>query len=82
MRVVWVPHPDVAVELEGKRKDVLAGRTWTSALGDEWQHGELDDGWAECIPSLKDLDYRKYGIQKKCRQEERVEVFLGSVSGC
>lgn len=28
----------------------------------EWQLGEVDDGWAECIPSLESVDYAKYGI--------------------
>ncbi|VUC36297.1 unnamed protein product [Clonostachys rosea] len=62
MRVVWVPHPDVAVEYESRKKDVLAGRCRTSDLGDEWQLGEVDDGWAECISSLEAFDYEKYGI--------------------
>jgi pseudouridine-5'-monophosphatase len=63
MRVVWVPHQDVAAEYEDKQKLVLAGRMGTNALGDEWQLGKVDDGWAESIPSLKNFDYRKYGIE-------------------
>ena len=62
MRVVWVPHPDVAVEWEKDQKDVLAGRTGTSTLGDESQLGQIDDGWAESIPSLEHFDYESYGI--------------------
>ncbi|KAF2808426.1 haloacid dehalogenase-like hydrolase [Mytilinidion resinicola] len=62
MRVVWVPHQDVAAEYETTQKHVLAGRTKTSALGDDWQLGEIDDGWAESIPSLESFDYKKYGI--------------------
>ncbi|RDW79837.1 hypothetical protein BP6252_04475 [Coleophoma cylindrospora] len=62
MRVVWVPHPDVAIEYQERQKDVLAGRTGTIELGDEWQLGDIDDGWAESIPSLDDFDYQKYGI--------------------
>lgn len=26
MRVVWVPHPDVAGEYQARQKEVLAGR--------------------------------------------------------
>jgi len=62
MRVVWVPHPDVAAEWQGGAKDVLAGRTGTSRLGDEWQLGEIDDGWAESISSLEHFDYGKYNL--------------------
>jgi pseudouridine-5'-monophosphatase len=62
MRVVWVPHPDLAVEYQAREKDVLAGRTGMSEIGDEWQQGEIDDGWAESIPSLDHFDYEKYGI--------------------
>ncbi|KAF4218232.1 hypothetical protein CNMCM6805_000690 [Aspergillus fumigatiaffinis] len=62
MRVVWVPHPDLAVEYQAREKDVLAGRTGMSEIGDEWQLGEIDDGWAESILSLDHFDYEKYGI--------------------
>jgi pseudouridine 5'-phosphatase len=62
MRVVWVPHPDVAVEYQTKQKDVLAGRTGMIEVGDDWQLGEVDDGWAECIPNLELFNYEKYGI--------------------
>lgn len=62
MRVVWVPHPDVASEHKSRQKDVLAGRTGLIEIGDEWQLGEIDDGWAEVIPSLEEFDYDRYGI--------------------
>ncbi|KAK2741543.1 hypothetical protein FQN55_008298 [Onygenales sp. PD_40] len=62
MRVVWVPHPDMAVEYQAREKDVLAGRMGVIEVGDDWQLGEIDDGWAECIPSLEHFDYEKYGI--------------------
>lgn len=62
MRVVWVPHPDLVVEYEAAQKHVLAGRTGMVQIGDDWQLGEIDDGWAESIPSLKDFDYQKYDI--------------------
>ncbi|KAB8257973.1 HAD-like domain-containing protein [Aspergillus pseudonomiae] len=63
MRVIWVPHPDVAVEYQARQKEVLAGRIGIIEIGDEWQLGELDDGWAESIPSLEHFDYEKYGIE-------------------
>ncbi|RHZ53611.1 hypothetical protein CDV55_104576 [Aspergillus turcosus] len=62
MRVVWVPHPDVAVEYQARQKDVLAGRTGMSDIRDDWQLGEIGDGWAESIPNLEHFDYEKYGI--------------------
>lgn len=62
MRVVWVPDPDVASEYQAIRKDVLAGRTGRFAIGDEWQLGGIDDGWAETISSLEHFEYEKYGI--------------------
>lgn len=62
MRVVWVPHPDVAVEYQPMHKDILAGRPGRFKVGDDWQLGEVDDGWAESIPSLEHFDYEKYGL--------------------
>ncbi|TVY25186.1 Uncharacterized protein LHYA1_G006085 [Lachnellula hyalina] len=62
MRVVWVPHLDVAVEYQARQKDVLAGRTGMFEIGDKWQLGEIDDGWAESIPSLEHFNYERYGI--------------------
>lgn len=62
MRVVWVPNPGVAVEYEARQKDVLAGRTGLFDAGDDLPPGEIDDGWAESIPSLVHFDYEKYGI--------------------
>jgi pseudouridine-5'-monophosphatase len=62
MRVIWVPHRDMASEYQARQKDVLAGRTGMIEIGDDWQLGEIDDGWAESIPSLEHFDYEKYGI--------------------
>jgi len=62
MRVVRVPHPDVAVEYQAWLKSVLAVRSGLFELGEGSQLGEIDDGWAECIASLEDFDYEKYGI--------------------
>lgn len=62
MRVIWVPHPDLAIEYQPVQKYVLAGRTGLVKIGDECQLGEVDDGWAEAISSLEDFQYEKYGI--------------------
>jgi pseudouridine-5'-monophosphatase len=63
MRVVWVPHPDVAAEYGNKQKHVLAGKVGMNALGDDWELEGVDNGWAESISSLEDFDYLKYGIE-------------------
>ncbi|KAK3358099.1 putative haloacid dehalogenase-like hydrolase [Lasiosphaeria hispida] len=62
MRVIWVPHPGLAAEYQPTQKDVLAGRTGMVEIGDEWQLGGIDDGWAESISSLEEFDYDKYSI--------------------
>ncbi|KAJ5337185.1 HAD superfamily hydrolase [Penicillium brevicompactum] len=62
MRVVWVPHPDMALEYESRQEAVFAGRTATTQVGDDCQLGEVNDGWIETIPTLEDFDYTKYGI--------------------
>ncbi|KAI2704967.1 hypothetical protein CBS147317_1919 [Penicillium roqueforti] len=67
MRVVWVPHPDVAVEYQPMHKVILAGRSGRLKFGNDWQLGEIDDGWAEIIPSLEDFDYEKYGLDVASR---------------
>ncbi len=62
MRVVWVPHPGLAAEYVGKEKEVLAGRIGLIPIGDEWQLGEIDDGWATNLASLEDFPYDDFGI--------------------
>lgn len=62
MRVVWVPHPDVAAEYQGKERDVLAGRTGIIETAGDRQRGHIDDSWAESIPNLEYFNYEKYGI--------------------
>lgn len=62
MRVVWVPHPDVALEYETRQEDVLAGKTGTTGIRNDCRLGEINDGWAETIPTLEDFDYTRYGI--------------------
>jgi pseudouridine-5'-monophosphatase len=44
MRVVWVPHPELAAEYKGREKEVLAGRIGLVKVSDEWQLGEINDG--------------------------------------
>jgi pseudouridine-5'-monophosphatase len=63
MRVVWVPHPELAAEYKGREKEVLAGRIGLIEIGDEWQLGEIDDGWAEQLPSLEMFPLEKFGIE-------------------
>lgn len=63
MRVVWVPHPGLHAELEGKELEVLAGRTGLVKIGDEEQLGQINDGWGEYLPSLEDFPYSKFGIE-------------------
>ncbi|KAK8052283.1 hypothetical protein PG993_003668 [Apiospora rasikravindrae] len=62
MRVVWVPHPDMAIEYRGREEVVLAGRTGMVEIGEAGQLGEVDDGWAEMILSLEHFDYAKFGM--------------------
>ncbi|KAI2793422.1 hypothetical protein POX_a00001 [Penicillium oxalicum] len=62
MRVIWVPHPDVATEYQARQKDVLAGRTEMINGGDNTGVREVDDGWAETISSLEEFNYEKYGL--------------------
>lgn len=62
MRVIWVPHPELAVEYQAEQKNALSGSPSASALEHEWQIGDIDDGWTEIVPSLEHFDYKKYGI--------------------
>jgi len=61
MRCVWVPHPELHVEYQGREKEVLAGRTGEGEENAE-KLGEVDDGWADHLWSLEDFPYEKYGI--------------------
>lgn len=63
MRVIWVPRPGLAAEHQSMQKEVLAGRTRMMNIGDDWQRGQINDGWAESIPSLEHFDGGKYGIE-------------------
>jgi len=66
MRVIWVPHPDLATVYRPRGKEVLAGRTAMIDIGDHWQLGHIDDGWAESISSLEHFDFEKYDVQVPC----------------
>lgn len=65
MRVIWVPHSDMAIEYQSREQCVLAGRIGMIEIGDNWQLGEMDDGWGECIENLENFDYSRYGIYEK-----------------
>src|ERR1700733_12458682 len=75
MRVVWCPHPGLLGEYQGREKEVLAGKTGehkdeevidnagpSTIAGSPGHVGEVDDGWAEFVPSLEGFDFKKYGI--------------------
>jgi pseudouridine 5'-phosphatase len=62
MRVIWVPHLSLAAEYEGRDSEVLAGRTGLVPIGDEWQLGNIDDGWAVKLLTLENFPYDKYQI--------------------
>jgi pseudouridine-5'-monophosphatase len=62
MRVIWCPHPMLKKEYAGREAEVLAGRTGEGGDVDLHQLGEIDDGWAEYLPTLVDFPYEKYGI--------------------
>lgn len=64
MRVVWVPHQELAKVLAGKEELILAGREDEDVSPDEFV-GEVGDGWAEQRVSLADFPYEKYGIVVK-----------------
>ena len=62
MRVVWVPHPDMAAEYQSRQKEVLVTGTGITEVGDDWHPRQIDDGWSETIPSQGHFDYKEYGI--------------------
>jgi pseudouridine-5'-monophosphatase len=59
MRVVWVPHPGLAVEYQGKEAEVLAG---LGEGGSAEEFGKVGDGYGEQLVSLEDFPYARYGI--------------------
>ncbi len=76
MRVVWCPHKELLEEYKGREKEVLAGLTgehteegdeadskvMKDGLGAKGKPGQIDDGWAELLPSLEEFPYQRYGI--------------------
>ncbi|OLN81020.1 putative uncharacterized hydrolase [Colletotrichum chlorophyti] len=62
MRVIWCPHKMLLQEYAGREKEVLAGRTGEAGQVDMHQVGEIDDGWAEYLPTLENFPYAKFGI--------------------
>ncbi|TVY57191.1 putative uncharacterized hydrolase [Lachnellula cervina] len=61
MRVIWAPHPGLAIEYKGREADVLAGREEGQG-SDAQEVGTVDDGWGEQYVSLENFPYAKYGI--------------------
>lgn len=68
MRVIWAPHPGLATEYREREKEVLAGRVGLVEIGDNWQLGEIDDGWAKQLRSLEAFPFEKYGIETSKRR--------------
>jgi pseudouridine-5'-monophosphatase len=74
MRVVWCPHPALAVEYRGQEAEVLAGMTGegaelggavAEAAGDGARRGwpgEVGDGWGELLETLDGFPYARYGF--------------------
>jgi pseudouridine-5'-monophosphatase len=63
MRVVWCPHPELFREFEAQTEEVLAGKV--DAEGEDKGRGEIGDGWAEHLVTLKNFPYERYGIVVK-----------------
>ncbi|KAK4236223.1 HAD-like domain-containing protein [Achaetomium macrosporum] len=86
MRVIWCPHPMLKKEYAGREAEVLAGRMGEAGDVDLHQVGDIDDGWAEYLPTLVDFPYEKYGIvippvevEKDPRMVEGAKVADGEV---
>lgn len=86
MRVIWCPHPMLKKEYEGREAEVLAGRTGEAGDIDLHQLGEIDDGWAEYLPTLVDFPYAKYGmtippveVEKEAAMEANAQIDDGEV---
>ncbi|RYP04890.1 hypothetical protein DL764_004160 [Monosporascus ibericus] len=62
MRVVWVPHPMLKKEYEGREEEVLAGRMGEAGEVDLHQLGKIGDGWGEYLYDLTSFPYEKYGM--------------------
>ncbi|OAA68300.1 HAD superfamily hydrolase [Niveomyces insectorum RCEF 264] len=63
MRVIWCPHPRLKEVYTGREPEVLAGTTGEAGeTGAATPPGEIDDGWAEYLPSLEAFPYARYGI--------------------
>ncbi|KAI5805139.1 HAD superfamily hydrolase [Geopyxis carbonaria] len=65
MRVVWVPHPGLLQEYNGREEEVLAGlmgEADTSEEGHWGDVGESGDGKGELRSTLVGFDYLRYGI--------------------
>ncbi|KAI6362024.1 hypothetical protein MCOR25_006325 [Pyricularia grisea] len=64
MQVVWVPHPMLKKEYEGREDEILAGRMGEAGdVADGGKVGEIGDGWGLYLETLENFPYDKYGIQ-------------------
>ncbi|KAJ5471930.1 hypothetical protein N7539_008499 [Penicillium diatomitis] len=62
MRVIWVPHPDLATEYQVSREGALTGGMGIISVGDDTGVREFDEDWVEKISSLAEFNYEKYGL--------------------
>ncbi|EHA55098.1 hypothetical protein MGG_11115 [Pyricularia oryzae 70-15] len=64
MQVVWVPHPMLKKEYEGREDEILAGRMGEAGdVADGGKVGEIGDGWGLYLETLENFPYDKFGIQ-------------------
>ncbi|KAJ5751503.1 HAD-like protein [Penicillium nucicola] len=62
MRVVWVPHPELADQYDIGRNDAISFSTGAVHTGQVRRAVSLYDSMVEVLPSLQDFSYDKYGI--------------------
>ena len=68
MRIIWVLHPELAAEYKGREKEVLAGRIGLVEIGDEWQLGEIDDGWGGAASQSGEFPFGEIQyLQRRCQ---------------
>ncbi|KAJ0302635.1 hypothetical protein COL5a_001576 [Colletotrichum fioriniae] len=81
MRVIWCPHKMLLNEYAGREKEVLAGRTGEAGQVDMHQVGEIDDGWAEYLPTLENFPYEKFGMAIPSIEVDNEPFMKENVSG-
>jgi pseudouridine-5'-monophosphatase len=73
MRVVWCPHPELKAEFAGLEDEVLAGRIPNADGSIPEGAGEVGDGMARYLPTLKNFPYADYGMVVEDKETEEVE---------